>query len=351
MPENPREILKRYKTMGAHLLNEPTDFSSVENGPFKFVFTELELNTQGPYPNGHIYRGTKGNQNSPDRYRLAGGALEALARCVNLNWSTTETRLIHVGDDNIIAQAMGGLRLPDGSMAVSSPQKYEFSLIAKRENLRLQRLRSRSQDYRTKNLNDVQFASWLENYLLEEVAKERNFMITKAETGAKNRVIRKMLPLKGEYTLEELKKPFVGVQVVLQPDYSDPDLRRQLNTVFLTSVAGSFGLPVPVAPASPSLATPMNHVTGHVVDTSPPRQPIPPEAGLSTDDEISIRLSQYREQGNREQRLSWINALVGETGYDMGKLKKPITDYEDGPLEQFFIKLLRSKLTGGQNHE
>lgn len=350
MTEDPRKTVERYKQEGAHLLNEPRDFFAVETGPFKCVFNELRLNTQGPFPNGHIYEGTKGYGDNPTRYRLSGAALEELGRCVNIAWSPVETRIIHRDADSVIAQAMGALRLPDGSMAISSPQKYEFSLSAKRENLRLQRFRNRKGDSRTKNLDDAGFAAFLESYLAEEVAKERAFMVTKAETGAKNRVIRKMLPLKGEYTLAELKRPFVGVQVVLQPDYTDPRLREQLTSVFVASVAGSFGLPLPAPSAPPRV---MNEVTGHVVDITPgsaqeppPSEPVPTDGGLSDQDKVQIELSNYREQGGREERLKWISRLMDETRYDRAKLGKPLSSYDDEKLEQFFVRLIEQKVTG-----
>lgn len=350
MPENPREIVARYKKMGAHLLNEPQDFSAVEKGPFEFVFNEVLLNTQGPFPNGHIYEGTKGYGDRPTKYRLSGAALEELGRCVNISWSLSENKIVLKDDDSVIAQAVGGLRLPDGSMAVSAPQKCEVSLFAKREELRLLKIRNRKSDNRTKKLDDTQFDAWMVRYLDEEIAKERKFRVAKAESGAKNRVIRKMLPLKGEYTLAELKKPFVGVQVSLVPNYSDPKVQDQLHHVFVASVAGSFGLPL-AAPAEVPL--PVNQVTGHVIDPAPDApepasEPAPGgDNGLSIEEMIQIEVTHYREAPSRDDRLKWIDTLMGETVYDRAKLTKPIADYEDAKLEEFFKKLIERKLAGG----
>lgn len=69
----------------------------------------------------------------------------------------------------------------------------------------------------------------------------------KAMTGAKLRVIRALLGLKGTYTHEELKKNFAIPTVVFSPDYSDPNVRQAMLTQGMQSVNNMFGTPeIPV---------------------------------------------------------------------------------------------------------
>ena len=63
----------------------------------------------------------------------------------------------------------------------------------------------------------------------------------KAITGAKLRVIRALLGVKGTYTKEELKKNFAIPTVVFSPDYSDPSVRQAMLAQGISSVNNMFG--------------------------------------------------------------------------------------------------------------
>ena len=63
----------------------------------------------------------------------------------------------------------------------------------------------------------------------------------KAMTGAKLRVIRALLGLKGTYTREELSRGFAIPTVVFSPDYNDPMVRQAMLTSGINGVTNMFG--------------------------------------------------------------------------------------------------------------
>ena len=62
----------------------------------------------------------------------------------------------------------------------------------------------------------------------------------KALTGAILRVVRALIGMKGQYTKEELMKPFVVARVSFSPDYSDPEVRRAMLEQGLASMNNVF---------------------------------------------------------------------------------------------------------------
>lgn len=65
----------------------------------------------------------------------------------------------------------------------------------------------------------------------------------KAMTGAKLRVIRALLGVKGTYTKAELQKNFAIPTVIFSPDFSDPQVRQAMLTQGMNSVNNMFGTP------------------------------------------------------------------------------------------------------------
>lgn len=88
---------------------------------------------------------------------------------------------------------------------------------------------------------------YIERSVLVNMTQLRKTWAEKAMTGAKLRVIRALLGLKGTYTHEELKKNFAIPTVVFSPDYSDPNVRQAMLTQGMQSVNNMFGTPeIPV---------------------------------------------------------------------------------------------------------
>ena len=86
---------------------------------------------------------------------------------------------------------------------------------------------------------------YIERSVLVNMTQLRKTWAEKAMTGAKLRVIRALLGLKGTYTHEELKKNFAIPTVVFSPDYSDPNVRQAMLTQGMQSVNNMLGTPEP----------------------------------------------------------------------------------------------------------
>lgn len=82
---------------------------------------------------------------------------------------------------------------------------------------------------------------YIERSVMVNMSQLRKTWAEKAMTGAKLRVIRALLGVKGTYTKEELKKNFAIPTVVFSPDYSDPYVRRAMLEQGMNSVNNMFG--------------------------------------------------------------------------------------------------------------
>lgn len=84
---------------------------------------------------------------------------------------------------------------------------------------------------------------YIERSVMVNMSQLRKTWAEKAMTGAKLRVIRALLGVKGTYTKEELKKNFAIPTVIFSPDYSDPQVRQAMLTQGMNSVNNMFGTP------------------------------------------------------------------------------------------------------------
>lgn len=124
-------------------------------------------------------------------------------------------------------RSTGAMRMPDG----------EWRVVTRECTVKLATL---EKEITTQKTAKAEQYEWNAGKLAAEIAKElllkEKFLERLAETGAKNRVTRVLLGLKGKYTPAELAKPFVFAAVV--PDYNQPELRARM----LDQAAGATGM-------------------------------------------------------------------------------------------------------------
>ncbi|MBR6084254.1 MAG: hypothetical protein IKP61_01370, partial [Spirochaetales bacterium] len=82
---------------------------------------------------------------------------------------------------------------------------------------------------------------YIDRSVMVNMALLRKTWAEKAMTGAKLRVIRALLGLKGTYTREELSRGFAIPTVVFSPDYNDPMVRQAMLTSGINGVTNMFG--------------------------------------------------------------------------------------------------------------
>lgn len=75
----------------------------------------------------------------------------------------------------------------------------------------------------------------------KEISSIRRHRVARAETGAQERVIRKLMHVKNSYTREEAARPFVVPRIDLALDYSDPMVKQALLARSLSAQTALFG--------------------------------------------------------------------------------------------------------------
>jgi len=190
-----------------------------------------------------------------DLYTLAKPALMRLAASAGIVWNWRESDFVKLDASYVLYRAVGALRLPDGSwqplvgtkeidLTVIEDELYEANLKKARENA--------AGDAKSQaRLNGMSIDDWAKAQTRSAMIQWRKNKAARAETGAMLRVIRAALALRSQYTVDELKKPFVVPRIDFSPDYNDPDVRKALIQNGMPAMASLFGQSAPATASQP----------------------------------------------------------------------------------------------------
>lgn len=210
----------------------------------------------------------RGNNIWIDTFSLAKPMLDKLALAAGIQFDPNYTFCDRVDKNTYRAKAHGAIRRPDGSLRAETDQK-EICLEDEEDKYRIEFMDKAAQgitdEKQAKEAAKIFKGQWtrmknkwgkdVEGYLIDESDRqryiERSVMVNmallrknapqKAMTGAKLRVIRALLGLKGTYTLEELSRGFAIPTVVVTMDHNDPMARQAMITSAINSVTNMFG--------------------------------------------------------------------------------------------------------------
>lgn len=234
------ETLETYRKQKANVLIPSVLFED-PHGIYEPVLEVIQLS---PDENDKdVYRGSSGK-------RLSSVALAKIAQCGGIEWNeaaSTYTELEH--GKFCTYKAVGGIRKADGRL-IQYVGYYNIDLAIIHEEITAQAIASVKKDKDLKT--DAAREAKVKFIVDRDFRQKRKFMLQLAETGARNRVIRAMFSLKSEYSVEELKRPFVMLRYRLRIDYSDPEIRRIAQTAAIHQALGIYGPPV----ASPAQQLP-----------------------------------------------------------------------------------------------
>lgn len=185
-----------------------------------------------------------------DLYGLSKPALMKIAAAAGIVWNWRESGPISLSKDYVCYKAVGAIRLPDGSWQPITATK-EIDLTVIEEEQREANVK-KAYEYagdpkKAKWLGGLQPEEWAERQTRSAMIQWRKNKLMRAETGAMLRVIRAALGMRSQYTLEELKKPFVVPRIDFSPDYSDEAVRRALIQNGIQAIASLFGQAAPIA--------------------------------------------------------------------------------------------------------
>lgn len=267
------EVIKAYS--GKNLLL-PTSTDVQLNPFYKYHVEEVPVDlseTSGDiFKVGTVNTGRKENGKDVwvDTFSLSKPLLNKMAMAAGIQFNPDKTYGERIDKMTYRAQAQGAMRKADGTARTETDQKV-ICLEDEEDKFRLEFMdkaqkgiadekqakaaaelfKGRFVQLKNKYGRDVQ------GYLIDECDREkyieRSVMVNmallrktwaeKAMTGAKLRVIRALLGVKGTYTRDELQKNFVIPTVIFSPDYSDPQVRQAMLTQGLNSVNNMFGAP------------------------------------------------------------------------------------------------------------
>jgi len=273
--QNLHETLEDFLADGAHLLL-PSTYVSELPLYHKIVVDRVFLN---PDPKeGDVYMQVRGGgNNGPSKFAPSHRGLMKLANAAGIMWDPSRCmRLDDRRDRNyVVYQAVGGIKKMDGSPAFLKAE-YDLDFEVVEEEIR-ENYEKKGKKY---GKDPKRFGWWhkmdgpaqeayLEDFIRRDVLHKRKHKLKLAESGAMDRVTRHLLGLKSTYTAKELDKPFIAVRTIFQPDYDNPETKKQIAAASIQAVAGVFG---------PSKqAAPLRLVEPTIDVTPPPESEFPEE--------------------------------------------------------------------------
>lgn len=180
-------------------------------------------------------------------------------------------------------------------------------------------------------------ANWVEEKVRVDALQIHKHILARAQTGAMNRVIEKLLSLKKSYTKAELEKPFVFAALTFRPDPNHPMDRRYLLDQGSGMADMMYGAPPAEQPqpedlpAGPQVinAYPLTGIDEEAEIVSPPMSTTAPPStpaqeskpGLSNEESLRMDFAALgvKEQVENLQFLIKSKAYKGKITGDMEK--------------------------------
>ncbi|WP_206458667.1 hypothetical protein [Anaerovorax sp. IOR16] len=284
-------ISEKYKNCNL-LLPASTE---IQLNPF-YKYTVMEVQADIKENSGDVFKvgSTKQGNSYVDLFSPAKPLLMKLASAAGIQFDPNNTYGEYLTKNCYKAKAYGAMRMPDGTGKTHCDEKV-INLDDEEDRFRLEFM-----DKSLQGINDEKQAQeaaklfkgkWIDSqnkwgkpckaYVIDDVDRQkyidrgvlvnmtllRKTFAEKAMTGAILRVVRALIGMKGQYTLDELKKPFAIPRVTFSPDYSDPAVRAAMMEQGMSSVSNMFGSSHPM----PALTAPNDGITG-TIDTFNPEE-------------------------------------------------------------------------------
>lgn len=320
--------LETYRKQEANILIPSTKVDGLSEF-HKAVIDSVTLSAKPD--DGDVYK------HQDNKYIITGQGLQKLSVCAGVVWNPRETKATATQQRYVAYNAVGCIRKADGTQ-VCFQAEYDIdidivedeitdSYQAKRETW----LKGKNDWFR--NMSTDAQEGYIQSKIRQEVNFKKKHKTKLAATGARNRVIRALLGLKKTYSPAELAKPFVMPRVILQPDYSDPEVKKLMLQASIQSITGVFG-PTPAPEPEPAYDLPpenYNTVVEPVPDDEEPpggAEPPPPPAP-----------KEVFESGDKDAQASVLNELAVKKNYDTNSLAMSIEDMDQNNRSRFFDHL------------
>jgi len=289
---------------------------------------------------------------------VANKGLEKLALLANIQMNKS-IRTDPQNDRQYISYQAGGFLWKADASAVMCIKSYAMDFeVIEEEVLEMYQdrmkkyVKDKAANQWPNNLDDRQRSEWIHDKAKKEVRRRRKFKEQLCESGAQARVKRELLGLKGWYSADELKKPFVVVRVTLKPDYDDPEIKRLMFERAMSAQGQIFG----TAPGSAITHQPAPQISHE----QPPIEPAAiPNGDLDEDipdadyedaateaagengapDPAEVARADF-DGAHTSSKLEILNKLIKQKAYDKKQLKRPMENWTDKQLVSFYDALV-----------
>jgi len=268
------EVQSKFSGADVNLLMPISNEAQIN--PF-YKFTVMEVKADVSEKSGDIFKvgnvktGTNpqsGKDIYSDVFSPAKPLLMKLAAAAGIQFDPNNTFGTFISKNCYKAKAYGAMRMPDGTGKTHCDEKV-INLDDEEDRFRLEFMDKALQGITEKKaaeeaaklfkgewidatdkwgkpckaykIADEDRQKYIDRSVLVNMTLLRKTFAEKAMTGAILRVIRALIGMKGTYTLDELKKPFVIPRVTFSPDYNNPEVRRAMLEQGMSSVTNMFG--------------------------------------------------------------------------------------------------------------
>lgn len=280
------EIQRKYA--GYNLLMPAS--TEIQLNPF-YKITVMEVTVDLSENSGDVFKvgSVKQSQNGKDVYvdtfSPAKPLLMKLAAAAGIQFDPERTYGVREDNNTYKAKAVGAMQMPDGTWRMQ-PNEKVICLDDEEANFRIEfmdkSIKGITDDKAAKAASEMFKGKWIDAtnkwgkackaYVIDDSDREkyiersvlvnmtllRKTAAEKAMTGAINRVVRALTGLKGQYTKEELEKPFAIPRVTFAPDYTDPEIRNYVLSQGMNSISSLFGMRAVPAMPTPALEVSTN---------------------------------------------------------------------------------------------
>jgi hypothetical protein len=298
-----------------------------------------------------------------DVYKQKGGglslthqAIKKFANAANIRWILVDPVEGRCSDTEITYRAIGRAKSLDGSFR-EVEKHYSFDLEARGDEIRSAKesqaryfLSERGRkdapgDFRFKSVEEA--SDWIDKKVKDELIQLRKVKVSRAQTGAQDRVVREIMQLKDVYQPAELQHPFIVLKMIFELDPSIAMDRQFLLEQNLGASNALYGKPpslekvagvqdarvsLPTYPAADAI--PYHDVelteTEQIVQGVDPAEVLPPSQELNA--ELDFHAMDQAEQ------IAAINDLIGRKSWN-GKLNKELMHFTEQERTQFHAML------------
>jgi hypothetical protein len=266
-------------------------------------------------------------------------AISNFATAGRIKFRDLETRVERgPGVESYTASVTGERFEPDGTLK-QEPEEKTYDMVVREEELRInyqEKVEREHSDWPPERKKER-----VDTLVRRVMVEKRKFARECAITGAKARVVQKLLGLKPAYTLKDLRKPFVILSVTPIVDMRDPAIKKMVTAHALGIDAGLFqssaGIPddgeAECIDCSP--APPVDNPEPDPADFPAPEAPKPDVTDLTDRFET---LTNFREFPPHHQ-ISAVRGLLDTVGHPSNFSATNVENLGDEEREALYTHL------------